>query len=299
VDAVYINWEVILIITMSKDTKEATKNYYDTTQISYNLVWMNKKNLAMHYGFWDKNIKNLHEALLNQNRITADALSIHKGDRVLDAGCGVGGSSIWIAENYGCKVTGISIVNKQIKLARKYAKNRKVDHLVNFFTKDYLKTDFENETFDKIFATESMCYANIKADFIREMFRILKPGGSLVISDVFLDGKIINHFDQSKLDDWMIGWAVPNIPSINVFRKDLVDNGFTISLDDNVKSRILPSAKRIYKIGRLFYPFDKFCNKIGLLSDTTFLSTVACVLQYNLFSKDIMQYHFIQVKKQE
>lgn len=282
---------------MSSDAKEDTKNYYNTTQISYNLLWMNKKNLAMHYGFWGKRIRNLHEALLNQNKATAEALEINQNDTVLDAGCGVGGSAIWIAENYGAKVTGITIVEKQIKQATKNAKNRKVDHLTNFKLMDYCNTNFPNNSFDKIYAMESMCYANSKADFVKEMYRILKVGGNLVISDAFLGDGTIQESDRLQLNDWLVGWALPNISKIDDFHKDLRDAGFEGLKDINVNDQIIPSAKRIYKIGRIFYPFDKLCNKLGLVSDTTFKSTIATVVQYHLFSDKIMQYHLIKIQK--
>src|SRR5680860_40935 len=257
---------------MNKDVKGDTKKYYDSTQISYNLLWMNKNNLAMHYGFWGNGIKNLHEALLNQNKETAEALEINKDDTGLDAGWGGGGSEIWVAENGGAKVIGISIVDKQIKQATKNAKNRGVDHLVSFKLMDYCNTDFPNESFDKIYAMESMCYASDKAVFLKEMYRILKIGGNLVISDAFLDDRKIQQSDQSQLDDWLKGWAVPNISKISDFHNDLRSTGFIGIKDVNVNDQIIPSAKRIYKIGRIFYPFDMLCNKIGLVSDTTFKS---------------------------
>lgn len=297
--AVFVNWKGVILIVMSKDVKEDTKKYYDTTQISYNLLWMNKKNLAMHYGFWGKGIKTLHEALLNQNKETAESLEIKKDDKVLDAGCGVGGSAIWVAENYGAKVTGITIVDKQIKQATKNAKNRGVDHLVNFELMDYCNTDFPNELFDKIYAMESMCYTKSKAVFVKEMYRILKPSGCLVISDAFLDDKTMQKSDELMLKDWMIGWAVPNVSKINNFNDDLKKAGFNEINDKNVNDQIIPSARRIYKIGRVFYPFDWTCNKLGLVSDTTFKSTIATVAQLHLFSDKIMQYHLIKARKPE
>ncbi|MCX6728399.1 MAG: class I SAM-dependent methyltransferase [Candidatus Saccharibacteria bacterium] len=297
--AVFTDREGFILTTMSEDVKEDTKKYYDTTQISYNLLWMNKKNLAMHYGFWGKGIKTLHEALLNQNKETAEALEIKKDDRVLDAGCGVGGSAIWVAENYGAKVTGITIVEKQIKQATKNAKKRDVDHLVDFKLMDYCNTDFPNDSFDKIYAMESMCYAKSKAVFVKEMYRILKPGGCLTISDAFLDDKTIQKSDELMLNDWMVGWAVPNVSKIENFHDDLCRAGFKGINDKNVNDQIIPSAKRINKIGRVFYPFDWTCNMLGIVSNTTFKSTIATVVQLHLFSEMIMQYHLIKARKPE
>lgn len=296
--AVFISREGNIITRMSKDVKTDTKQYYNDTQISYNLFWMNKKNLAMHYGFWDKNTKKLHDALINENEVFADKLEIKKGDTVLDAGCGVGGSAIWIAEKYGAKVTGITVVDKQVKQATKNAKNRNVDNRVNFEAMDYCKTNFPDEAFDKIYAMESSCYAPDKQVFLKEMNRLLKPGGKLLLADVFSESGNMSNRDKVELDDWLKGWAVPNLPDLKTFHFSLRDTGFRKISDENMKDKIMPSSKRIYKIGRIFYPFDRFCNKIGLVSDTTFKSTIALVVQYRLFSDEVMQYHLIMAQKE-
>lgn len=295
--AVFVNRKDVFVVVMSKNVKEDTKNYYEKTQISYNLLWMNKKNLAMHYGLWDKNTKKLHEALINENKVFANELNIKKEDEVLDAGCGVGGSSIWIAENYKARVTGITVVGKQVEQAKRNAKNRKVSHLVNFKVMDYCDTKFSDESFDKIYAMESMCYAPKKEDFLREMYRILRPGGMLLIADVFSEGSLIQGRDKQQLDDWLEGWAVPNLPNLKEFHESIKKVGYDLLSDSNMKAQIMPSAKRIYKIGRIFYPFDKFCNKIGIVSDTTFKSTLALLAQYRLFSDNIMNYHLIKLEK--
>ncbi len=251
----------------------------------------------MHYGFWGSGIRNLNGALLNENKVTATKLGLKKGDIVLDAGCGVGGSSIWMAENYGVKVTGITIVDKQVKLARKYAQDRGVDSLVCFENMDYCNTKFSDESFDKIFAMESMCYAQDKSIFLKEMYRVLKPGGTLVIADAFLDGRVLTKKDKLQLNDWLEGWAIPNIVILKDFFEYLDANSFVGLDDEDVKSLIMPSAKRIYNIGRIFFPFDWTCNKLRLLSDTTFKSTISSLSQYRLFSEGIMQYHLIKVEK--
>ena len=44
------------------ETHQKVIKYYDQNQIFYDLFWMNKKNLAIHYGFWETNTKNLNQA---------------------------------------------------------------------------------------------------------------------------------------------------------------------------------------------------------------------------------------------
>ena len=276
---------------------EETANYYEKTQISYDIIWMNKKNLAMHYGLWDENTKKLHDALINENKVFSEELEVKKGDRILDAGCGVGGTTIWIAENFGVEVTGITVSKKQVERAIKSSKSRKVDHLTRFAVMDYCHTSFADEMFDKIYAMESMCYAVEKSEFLKEMKRILKPGGILVVADVFQDGRVLTERDKIQLGDWLDGWAVPNVPILREFRKSAEDLKLELIEAKNMKKNIIPSARRIYNIGRIFYPFDYICNKLRLLSNETFKSTLASLAQYRLFTDDTMQYFLIKIKK--
>jgi cyclopropane fatty-acyl-phospholipid synthase-like methyltransferase len=53
------------------------------------------------------------------NEILANKVRIAQSDMILDAGCGIGGSSIWLAEHIGCRVVGIDITESQLTIARK------------------------------------------------------------------------------------------------------------------------------------------------------------------------------------
>src|SRR5207237_9048199 len=98
-------------------TKRDIERYYELSEVHFRLHWNLAKSRSLHYGYWDASTKNLHEALLKINEVMAEKLNITKDDVVLDAGCGVGGSSIWLAKQFGCKVTGITLSSKQIMLA--------------------------------------------------------------------------------------------------------------------------------------------------------------------------------------
>lgn len=58
----------------------------------------NYDNLAIHMGYYDDSIESHEESLLRLNEIVFDIAKIGENDLVLDAGCGVGGSSIWLAK---------------------------------------------------------------------------------------------------------------------------------------------------------------------------------------------------------
>ena len=160
-----------------------TKDYYDHAQILYDLFWSKK---ALHYGFWNKDTKKLKEAIENANKFVAKLLKPKKDDKILDTGCGVGGSCLFFAKNFKSKVTGIGLSEVQLKKAKKYAKDENLDNLLNFKKMNFNNTDFKDKSFDKVFAIEGACYAENKYDFLKEMYRILKPNGKIVVVDGFL-----------------------------------------------------------------------------------------------------------------
>src|ERR1700687_2012427 len=86
-------------------------SYYEGTWFDYRWLWLNSENNAIHFGYHDEQRRSQAESLLNTNRVLAAVAAIHPGDRVLDAGCGVGGSSIWLAEQRGATVVGITAIS--------------------------------------------------------------------------------------------------------------------------------------------------------------------------------------------
>ncbi|MGH2810583.1 MAG: SAM-dependent methyltransferase, partial [Actinomycetota bacterium] len=83
--------------------------YYDQTWFDYRALWLDPNNRAIHFGYWDESTKSHSESLLNMNRVLASNLRPEPGDLVLDAGCGVGGTSMWMAENRDVQAVGITI----------------------------------------------------------------------------------------------------------------------------------------------------------------------------------------------
>src|SRR3990167_10146809 len=103
--------------------KQPIVDYYDYTRRFYKYLWHGDTG-GIHYGFWNKDTKNHKEALLNTNKVLADEANISRDDYVLDAGCGVGGSAIWLAKNIGCNVQGITITPSQIIKANQSSRSK-------------------------------------------------------------------------------------------------------------------------------------------------------------------------------
>ena len=84
-------------------------NYYNESAIDYQIVWQAGRDNSIHYGYYDGDNPRHRQAVQNMNYQLAKRANIQKGDKVLDCGCGVGGSSVWLAKNIGAHSTGINI----------------------------------------------------------------------------------------------------------------------------------------------------------------------------------------------
>src|SRR5436190_13901128 len=115
-----------MIQATGSNQRDAIVAYYDQTWLDYRLLWLNRRTLSVHFGYSDATTRGHADGLLKMNQVLADRAGIQPGARVLDAGCGVGGSSIWLAQARGAKVVGITPVASPVARARGFATAHKM-----------------------------------------------------------------------------------------------------------------------------------------------------------------------------
>lgn len=278
-------------------SNEEIARYYDLSEVHYRIFWNLGESRALHYGMWNEDTKTFHESLMNTNRTMAECAKISKNDRVLDAGCGVGGSSLWMAKNIGCRVTGISLSAKQVAQGNASAAAEGLQELANFEVQDYCHTNFPSETFDVIWGCESISSAPDKKVFLAEAHRLLKKGGRLVMTD-FIKKKGLQGKDAKMIQDWAHGWAIDDYTTEEDFNKYLQEVGFVTKHSDDVTRLILPSAKRLYYAyflgwipAKLYALFNPKASKQGRNNvDTAYL-------QYKTVKKGLWKYMIMLAEK--
>lgn len=270
------------------NTKENVKEYYRYCDKSYQHWGQTKKNeiYEIHYGYFDNKHKTHKEALINMNNVLAKTLNPKRGWKILDSGCGVGASSIFLAKNYPVNVVGITVSNLQIKKAKKFANIYKVKKYIKFENRNFEKTNFANKTFDGIWGLESVCYANNKKNYINEAYRILKPNGRFICADFFATKENLNPREKYAMDNWLNGWVMPNLATKDLFKKSMQKAGFKNIKIIDITSNILPSSKEIYNRGKQGYPEDIFEKRSPLQME----HVKANIFQYTTLKMNLWKY---------
>ncbi|QUS60788.1 2-methyl-6-phytyl-1,4-hydroquinone methyltransferase [Synechocystis sp. PCC 7339] len=147
------------------------------------------------------------------------------GTTVLDVGCGIGGSSRILAKDYGFNVTGITISPQQVKRATELTPP---DVTAKFAVDDAMALSFPDASFDVVWSVEAGPHMPDKAVFAKELMRVLKPGGILVVADWNQrdDRQVpLNLWEKPVMRQLLDQWSHPAFASIEGFAENLEATG--------------------------------------------------------------------------
>ncbi|AXQ31353.1 methyltransferase domain-containing protein [Solimonas sp. K1W22B-7] len=226
--------------------QERIRTYYRETSLDYRMAWTSSETLALHFGYWDERTRSHAEALLNLNRELAVRMGLRPGQRLLDAGCGIGGSSLWLARHYGARVTGITLAPNQVGQAREAS--RKLGVKAWFELADYHATPFSDCSFDAYWAMESLCHSPDKPAALREAARLLVPGGRIGIAEYLRVARPLQEKQERGLRDWLDDWAIPDIAMAEEWREWLEQAGFEDIRITDITDNVRPSLRRLQRM---------------------------------------------------
>ncbi len=127
----------------------------------------------------------------------ADLAGIGLGDRVVDVACGRGTTVIHLSRTRGCQVLGVEYSARQVAMARKAAADARAPR-ATFVEGDAERLPLADAGADVVLCECSVCLFPDKAAALREMRRVLRPGGRLALADLVLD--------PSRLPEGWRGW---------------------------------------------------------------------------------------------
>lgn len=271
-------------------------DYYNQTLNHYQNWWRLNSNLAVHYGIWDKSTKNFQESLRNTNIALARIADIKKGENILDAGCGVGGSAFYLAKKFDANVVGITLSDKQHNYAVSKCKELNLDNKVKFSIQDYTQTNLEYGSFNLIWAIESITSAQDKRKFAKEAYRLLAPGGRLIIADYFKSNNSISDPDN-LLEKWRKLWSMAPFLVLDEYFEIFQENGFKIKSQVDVTSEITPTSKRMYWSYLLGGPFAVAYNLLNKPTPFAKNHYKSGLYQYKSLRKKLWSYNILLFQK--
>ena len=255
-------------------------SYYQQTWADYRVMWLNRVNYALHFGYHDVPGLPHHLALARHNAMMADIAHVRPGDAVLDAGCGVGGAACWLAEHRGARVTGVTLVPEQVEQARAIAAARGLGDRVQFEVADYAHLPYADGAFDVVWMQESLCHAPDKRAVYRELHRVLKPGGRLAIAEYMRTTRQIGRFDARVVRAWLRGWVMPDLDTMDEHCDSARRAGFArVTLRDATR-HVEPSLRRLFRRTMAVYPVGVVLRLLRVRSAMQHGNVRASVLQY-------------------
>ncbi len=210
-----------------EEIKRRVRTFYDLGSPLYLEVYGEN----IHDGYYLSGYESRQEAQENLTRFIVDKARIKKGATVLDVGCGMGGSSVWLAENLGASTVGITISPVQLEIARRTAKEHKVGS--SFLLMDAEHMNF-NVLFDVIWVVAASTHFQDQEGFVRSAGTFLKKGGKFVIFDWMVKEDVDDWKNDPVLKPVCEGMLLFSLCSINSYLEWFILDGYRITYTEDI-----------------------------------------------------------------
>lgn len=257
--------------------------FWDQTSESWYKIW----GPHIHHGYYDEtgfpSFQQAQEQLLKN---LSGLLSINTGDKILDVGCGLGGSSIYLAKKYHANLTGITLSAKQLNLAINHAKDSKIENIQFIIDDAHELKNFSHHYFDIVWSLESCEQFYNKKLFIQQAHRVLRPGGQLMLA-TWCAGDEKYSGPQAKLYKTLCQtYDLPYMPTIKWYEQLLIQENFSLKKVFDWSTNVQKS----WEIGPTLSNCYSFLNLIKMAGWRGFLALKKARLMLYAYQQNLLKY---------
>ncbi|MGW0706379.1 methyltransferase domain-containing protein [Streptomyces sp. NPDC002643] len=195
----------------------------------------------IHVGYWDDDPEvPIAEATDRLTDLVAERLALRPDRQLLDVGCGIGVPALRIAGAHDVRVTGITVSQQQVTEAAERAVGSDAGGRVSFRLADAMDLPFEDAAFDGAFAIESLLHLPDQTPALKEIHRVVRPGGRLVIADL-CQRQPFTGDDKAVLDGMLRMYEIAGINTPDEHRARLAEAGWELLELTDIGERVRAS----------------------------------------------------------
>jgi 27-O-demethylrifamycin SV methyltransferase len=210
-------------------------------------AWSRIMGANLHCGWFETPGEDLETATSRLTRRMALLARCEKGSRVLDVGCGVGEPACFLAEEFGCRVTGITTSEIGLARAQRLAESHGLGGRVEFRYADGMDNRLPDAAYDRVWILQAAHLMPSKNRLIAESARVLRPGGRLVLCDIVLGSpmslrEVVEYRHEFLLLERVFGRA--RMEPLDAYASLAREAGLEVESLEDVSARTLPTFAR-------------------------------------------------------
>jgi tocopherol O-methyltransferase len=216
---------------------DSIRKHYDELSSKYLEFWGEH----IHHGYWEDD-ESAQEAQDRLIRVLAERAQILQGAKVLDVGCGLGGSSLWLARHLDCEVLGITISPVQVQMATNRAAEAGLSGKVQFQAFDANELRRLPGSFDAVWIIEASEHILDKASLFHSCATLLRPAGRIALC-AWTMAESCAHDQLAILQQVCDRMLCPNLGMAVEYVRWMQTSGFESIIAEDITDKTAPTWK--------------------------------------------------------